>query len=461
MPQAGCPEAVCNPTISTANNRLTSAGWLYDNAGNTTRDGNLQTFTYDGENKQVEVRNSSNATIGQYWYDGDGKRVKKYVPSSGETTIFVYDSLGRSVAEYSTIVANSTDAKVAYLTSDHLGSPRINTDANGSVIARHDYHPFGEEISTSQRTNGLNYSGDSVRKKFTGYERDGETDLDFAQARYQSTSLGRFLSPDPYCISFEYQAESDIEKAGQLRDSYISFAQKWNKYVYTLNNPLNFTDRLGEEVYLTGSAEDQKIALERMKRVLGDKRFALVTVSTVYDEKTRGNVTVLSLSAQNGKKMDAIGRGEEGEFSVIMSDILQSKEVVEFRVAESFSFNGMVDVPLLGRTNMGLQTKSVLEYGGGATLNKDESLTGRVQIFVHPRGSEKAYNNLYNRRDIISSDRKALQFTDDIIDAHEFGHASNSVRNGERVEGSSWSLRMENTVRSRHPELGKSRRIGH
>ncbi|MEP6850910.1 MAG: hypothetical protein ABI999_18780 [Acidobacteriota bacterium] len=57
------------------------------------------------------------------------------------------------MAEYSTIVANSTDAKISYLTSDHLGSPRINTDQNGAVIARHDYMPFGEEIDgTGGRT---------------------------------------------------------------------------------------------------------------------------------------------------------------------------------------------------------------------------------------------------------------------------------------------------------------------
>ncbi|MEZ5423983.1 MAG: hypothetical protein R2682_12955 [Pyrinomonadaceae bacterium] len=31
--------------------------------------------------------------------------------------------------------------------SDHLGSPRVNTDATGAVIARHDYLPFGEEIN--------------------------------------------------------------------------------------------------------------------------------------------------------------------------------------------------------------------------------------------------------------------------------------------------------------------------
>jgi hypothetical protein len=182
MPTSFSNQALTNPTISTSNNRLTSTGWTYDSAGNTIGDPDGRSFIYDAENKQIEVKNSSNSSIGTYFFDGDGRRVKKYVPSTGETTIFVYDAAGRQIAEYSTIVADSTDAKVAYLTADHLGSPRVNTDVTGAVTSRHDYHPFGEEIYTSQRTTGLGYAADTVRKQFTGYERDTETDLDFAQA---------------------------------------------------------------------------------------------------------------------------------------------------------------------------------------------------------------------------------------------------------------------------------------
>ena len=170
------------------------------------------------------------STVGQYYYDSDGKRVKKVVPGTGETTIFVYDAAGKQIAEYSTIVADTSTAKVAYLTADHLGSPRINTDANGAVIARHDYHPFGEEISTSQRTTGLGYSGDSVRKQFTGYERDGETNLDFGKARYYANSVGRFESVDP-----ENYGASVLDP------------QTWNAYTYVVNNPLVFSDPDGLE----------------------------------------------------------------------------------------------------------------------------------------------------------------------------------------------------------------------
>ena len=240
---AGCPTAVCNPTVDPATNKLVS--YQFDNGGNTKVDANGQTFIYDTENKQVQVSNTS-GIVGSYFYDGDGKRVKKVVPSTGETTIFVYDSLGRSVAEYSTIVTNSTDAKVAYLTSDHLGSPRINTDAVGNVIARHDYHPFGEEIATSQRTTGLNYSGDPVRKKFTGYERDDETGLDFAQARMYAKGLGRFSGCDPIYTSKDHPSNP----------------QKWNAYIYVINNPLGSTDPTGLkpkviDIFITVSVEER------------------------------------------------------------------------------------------------------------------------------------------------------------------------------------------------------------
>ena len=180
-------------------------------------------------------------------FDGDGKRIKKYVPATGEVTVFVYDAASKLVAEYSTIVEPSSTAKVAYLTNDHLGSPRINTDANGTVIARHDYHPFGEEITTSRTQ--AEYAVDSVRKQFTGYERDGETVSDYAGARYFSYIAGRFSSPDDF-----------------IKDSHIDDPQSWNKYAYARNRPLIFVDPEGEKATVTISTdEEKKIVVELNK----------------------------------------------------------------------------------------------------------------------------------------------------------------------------------------------------
>ena len=231
-----CPAEVCNPSINPNNNKISSAGYEFDDAGNTIGDASNRKFTYDSDNKQVKVETASGQTVtgtlGEYWYGGDGKRVKKRAYENdvpAEETIFVYDAGGRLVGEYTNEVASQQNAKVAYLTNDHLGSPRINTDVNGNVTARHDYHPFGEEVASSARSIGLGYADDTLRKQFTGYERDSETGLDFAEARSYSYIWGRFVSPDP--------SRKSIQQ---------SVPQSWNRYSYCYNLPLNLVDKNGK-----------------------------------------------------------------------------------------------------------------------------------------------------------------------------------------------------------------------
>jgi RHS repeat-associated protein len=101
----------------------------------------------------------------------------------------------------------------------------------GKIISRRDFLPFGEEIhsGTGGRNSAQGYGGgDSIRQKFTSYERDNETNLDYAKARMFGSGLGRFTSPDPL-----------------LSSGRIQNPQTWNRYVYVLNNPLILTDPLG------------------------------------------------------------------------------------------------------------------------------------------------------------------------------------------------------------------------
>jgi RHS repeat-associated protein len=91
--------------------------------------------------------------------------------------------------------------------------------------------PFGDEIiGLGQRTPEQGYGmPDGVRKKFTGYEKDQETGLDFAQARYYGNGLGRFTSVDPL-----------------LESAKLGLPQSWNRYSYVLNNPIALSDPSGE-----------------------------------------------------------------------------------------------------------------------------------------------------------------------------------------------------------------------
>ncbi len=215
------------PQVDIANNRFTTGqGYEYDLNGNIIKDTQNRQFTFDGNNKQTEVKNANNQVIGNYFYDGEGSRVKKVTAT--ETVIFVYNAVKQLVAEYSTQV--NTNPQVTYLTNDNLGTPRIKTNAQGQTISRNDYLPFGENLYTSQRTATSKYGvQDNVKQGFTGYERDGETGLDYAKARYYNNQYGRFTAVDP-----------------MLASGISANPQTFNRYAYALANPLRFVDKTGE-----------------------------------------------------------------------------------------------------------------------------------------------------------------------------------------------------------------------
>jgi RHS repeat-associated protein len=216
--------SITNPLIDTSNNRFSAnQNYAYDKTGNLTQDAEGKQFLYDAENHQREVF-INGVSKGKYLYDGEGKRVKKI--SDLETTIFVYDGSGQLVAEYST--QQSSTPQVSYLTSDHLGSPRIITDNTGKIIARKDFGAFGDETYTAQRTTGLGYKPEEIRQDYTGYQKDDESGLEFAQARYYNGKHGRFTSVDPLTAS-----------------ANVKDPQTFNRYSYVMNSPYKFTDPLG------------------------------------------------------------------------------------------------------------------------------------------------------------------------------------------------------------------------
>jgi RHS repeat-associated protein len=97
-----------------------------------------------------------------------------------------------------------SSANINWLVTDQLGTPRLVFDQTGSLAAmkRHDYLPFGEELSSGQggRTPALGYGPDGIRQKFTSKERDSESGLDYFSARYYGSTQGRFTSADPLYI---------------------------------------------------------------------------------------------------------------------------------------------------------------------------------------------------------------------------------------------------------------------
>jgi RHS repeat-associated protein len=80
-----------------------------------------------------------------------------------------------------------------------------------------------------------------LRSRYTGKERDIESGLDHFQFRSYSSTMGRWMSPDP---------------AG-MQAVDISNPQSLNRYAYVQNNPVSFVDPLGLDcAYLNNAGDD-------------------------------------------------------------------------------------------------------------------------------------------------------------------------------------------------------------
>jgi RHS repeat-associated protein len=173
------------------------------------------------------------------------------------------------------------------------------------LISRRDFHPFGEEIITTQRTQGLGYTADSVRQKFTGYQKDNETDLDFAQARMYASKLGRFTSTDPILMNKK-----------RLNDP-----QQINLYSYVRNNPLVYVDRNGRDLEKGYGYNEQleKAIIELAKRKEGRELLQRLDNFSAKIKLGQGK----GIAEGNFEKIDGslkvVGRDENGKANDITS----------------------------------------------------------------------------------------------------------------------------------------------
>ena len=108
---------------------------------------------------------------------------------------------------------------VYYYYTDSLHSAVAVTDAQGNVVERTYYGPYGQVLNRNLR-DGPGY---------TGHEEDPETNLVYMQQRYYCPECGRFISTDPVGV--------DPTSGGNF-----------NRYEYANDNPYRYTDPDGRQV---------------------------------------------------------------------------------------------------------------------------------------------------------------------------------------------------------------------
>lgn len=203
-------------SVSALNNNQLS-GYGYDAAGNMTSNSNgSATYQYNQEGQLTKFITTDTDI---YIYDGDGRRVKK---NAGAVGLYWYDSNGNVLDETAgngsltseyvyfnnkrIARRDANNGSVHYYFSDHLGSESVVTDAVGTMSVcpasnspmnytstptgeeESDFYPYGGEMQLCTRS--------PQHYKYSGKERDGESSLDYFGARYFSSALGRWMSPD-------------------------------------------------------------------------------------------------------------------------------------------------------------------------------------------------------------------------------------------------------------------------
>jgi RHS repeat-associated protein len=290
-----------------ANNQIISpAGYTYDASGNMTHDATLG-YTYDAENRLTQVSQTSGAVIATYAYDGFGRRIQKV--TGGVTTNYFYNVEDQVVAEQTAAgwsagyvyfdgasLAKYGNGTTYFMHSDHLGSTHLMTTMAAGVYDNYDYLPFGEQIA----------GGTGTMHKFTGKERDAESNLDDFGARYYGSNMGRFTSADPITI-----------KAARLLDP-----QRLNLYTYVRNNPLHYVDPDGRDMQLWVVVKDQNArgnVMQAAPKIANDfHRFGVtqvnVHVTSDPSKVVKGSNTVVVTAESNSSMTKNAEFGEHSLF---------------------------------------------------------------------------------------------------------------------------------------------------
>jgi RHS repeat-associated protein len=120
--------------------------------------------------------------------------------------------------------------------SDPLGSRRVQTSAAAGLVEETCQSlPFGDVLDCYIPTSAPATADDATEHHFTGKERDTESGNDYFEARYYSSAMGRFMSPD-------WSAQEEPVPYAKLDNP-----QSLNLYSYVLNNPLGKADPDGHE----------------------------------------------------------------------------------------------------------------------------------------------------------------------------------------------------------------------
>jgi RHS repeat-associated protein len=210
-------------TYDQTTNRILATGYSYDANGNLKTMPGSKTFSYDYANRMMSASVSSSYEY--YGYAPDNKRVWKKRPNGTEEMYFWMGNKQLAVLSPTMQIEPGNDTATFHSfdvvsTQLYFGGRKLTPqDRVGSNMSDgKSFYPYGEEVTST--------AGDS--DKFATYYRDQISGLDYADQRYYNSTIGRFMSSDPY-----------IASGGPENP------RSWNRYAYVVGDPINFNDSRG------------------------------------------------------------------------------------------------------------------------------------------------------------------------------------------------------------------------
>ena len=205
----------------------------YDEIGNPL---SYRGYTLAWEGKRLQSLSGNNTTA-SYTYDEQGVRSSKTV--NGVTTTFSYNgSLLMAQTSPQKTLLFSYDANGDVISVNYNGTEYFYLrngqndivglmDGSGTRVVEYTYDAWGKLISTTGTL--ANTLGADNPFRYRGYYYDTETGLYYLMTRYYDPEVCRFISADVYMSTGQ----------GALGG---------NMWAYCLNNPILYSDTLGESV---------------------------------------------------------------------------------------------------------------------------------------------------------------------------------------------------------------------
>ncbi|MDB4940249.1 MAG: hypothetical protein JWO40_674 [Candidatus Doudnabacteria bacterium] len=231
-----------NPNAATT---IGSATLTYDNNGNMLTKGTSYTNTWDYNNRITQTVAGSNTVT--FKYDPTGQRVTYTKGSS--TTVYPSSSYNTdgtiktkhifaNGVEIATVTGTGVSAVVHSTATDNLTGSNITTNSSDVQEELLDYLPFGS-VRIDQKAGSY---GD--QRQYAGSELDTDSGLNYMNARYYDSIIGRFVSEDSAFLALG-NTSLLMAMIGSDTQSYLADPQSLNSYSYGRNNPLLFRDPTG------------------------------------------------------------------------------------------------------------------------------------------------------------------------------------------------------------------------